>query len=61
MLYTQKKKRKLLLALGFIGMALFAAGDVLITKETKGAFVIRTQYSFSKREHTLLHLKQDLQ
>ena len=30
MLYTQKEKRKQLLALGFIGMALFAVGDVLL-------------------------------
>jgi len=30
MLYIQKEKRRLFLALGFIGMALFAAGDVLL-------------------------------
>ena len=30
MLYIQKEKRKLLLIIGFIGMALFAVGDVLL-------------------------------
>ena len=30
MLYIQKEKRKQLLVLGFIGMALFAVGDVLL-------------------------------
>lgn len=48
MLYIQKEKRKLFLVLGFVGMALFAVGDVLLQSFTgEGDDILLMMKSFT--------------